>query len=208
MTKQTRIACVMMRGGTSKGPFFRAADLPADPNVRDRVLLAAMGSPDTRQIDGIGGADPLTSKVAIVSPSAREGVDVDYLFAQVVVAEPKVDVSPTCGNMLTGVGPFAIEQGMVEALDGETRVRIHMINTDTLCTATVQTPRGAVAYDGDAHIDGVPGTAAPVSLDFLDVAGSSCGALLPTGNVIDHIDGIGATLIDNGMPVVVIRAAA
>ena len=207
MTEQTKIPCVLMRGGTSKGPFFQADDLPVDPSLRDLVLLAAMGSPDTRQIDGIGGADPLTSKVAIVSPSAREGVDVEYLFAQVVVAEPRVDVSPTCGNMLTGVAPFAIEQGMVKAADGETRVRIYMVNTDTLCVATVQTPRGAMTYDGDACIDGVPGTAAPVRLDFLDVAGSNCGALLPTGNLRDVIDGIEVTCMDVAMPMVIARAA-
>ena len=206
MTAQTKIPCVLMRDGTSKGPFFCAGDLPSDPKIRDQVLLAALGSPDTRQIDGIGGADPLTSKVAIVSPSAREGVDIDYLFAQVVVDEPRVDVSPTCGNMLTGVAPFAIEQGLVAAAEGETHVRICLVNTNTLCEATVQTPGRQIAYDGDARIDGVPGTSAPVLLDFLDVAGSSCGALLPTGNVVDEIKGVAVTLIDNGMPVVVLRA--
>ncbi len=207
MTAQTRIPCVLMRGGTSKGPFFRADDLPADRKLRDRVLLAAMGSPDARQIDGIGGADPLTSKVAIVSPSARDGVDVDYFFAQVVVDESRVDVSPTCGNMLAGVGPFAIEQGWVAASNDDTSVRIYLVNTDTSCVATIHTPGGAIAYDGDARIDGVPGTSAPVLLDFLDVAGSNCGALLPSGNVVDEIDGVAVTLIDNGMPVVVMRAA-
>jgi len=205
---QTAIPCVMMRGGTSKGAYFLAGDLPADPADRDRVLLAAMGSPDVRQIDGIGGADPLTSKVAVISRCADPDADVDYLFAQVVVDQPTVDVSPTCGNILAGVGPFAIEQGLVPARDGETVVRIHMVNTGSLVEATVQTPGGEVAYEGAAHIDGVPGDAAPVMLNFLDVAGSTCGALLPTGRVRDEIEGIAVTCIDNGMPVVVMRADA
>ena len=206
MAAQTAIPCVLMRGGTSKGPFFRAGDLPSEPALRERVLLAVMGSPDARQIDGLGGADPLTSKAAIVSPSAQEGVDVDYLFAQVVVDTPRVDLSPTCGNMLAGVGPFAIEQGWVAAGADTTSVRIRLVNTGTLCQATVRTPGGVVAYDGDARIDGVPGSAAPVLLDFLDIAGASCSALLPSGNLVDEIDGVPVTLIDNGMPVVVMRA--
>ncbi len=147
-----------MRGGTSKGPFFLASDLPTDEAVRDRVLLAALGSPDTRQIDGVGGADTLTSKVAVVSRSSRSDADVDYLFLQVVVDEPRVDASQNCGNMLAGVGPFAIERGLVRAEDGETKVRIHMVNTASIAVATVQTPDGRVRYDGDARIDGVPGT--------------------------------------------------
>nr|WP_317997571.1 4-oxalomesaconate tautomerase [Vulcanimicrobium alpinum] len=205
---QTAIPCTLMRGGTSKGPFFLAADLPSDPGLRDRVLLAAMGSPDARQIDGIGGADSLTSKVAIVSPSTRDDADVDYLFLQVVVDEPRVDASQNCGNMLAGIGPFALERGLVAASGQETKVRIHMVNTASIAVATVQTPGGRVRYDGDARIDGVPGTAAPIVIDFLDIAGSSTGgALLPTGNVRDVIDGVEATLIDNGMPVVVMRAS-
>lgn len=205
---QTAIPCVIMRGGTSKGAYFLASDLPADTALRDRVLLAAMGSPDARQIDGIGGADPLTSKVAVVSPPSRADADVDYLFAQVVVDEPKVDVSPNCGNILAGIGPFAIEQGLVAASGGETVVRIHMVNSATLVEATIQTPGGRVSYGGEAHIDGVPGRAAPVLLNFLDVAGSTCGALLPTGNVRDEVDGVAITCIDNGMPVVALRADA
>jgi 4-oxalomesaconate tautomerase len=172
------------------------------------VLLAAMGSPDPRQIDGIGGADPLTSKVAVVSRSSRPDADVDYLFAQVAVEEALVDVSPNCGNILAGVGPFAIEEGLVPARDGETVVRIHMVNSGGLVAATVQTPGGRVTYEGEARIDGVPGTAAPILLDFLDVAGSACGALLPTGRARDEIDGVAVTCIDNGMPVVVMRADA
>jgi 4-oxalomesaconate tautomerase len=205
---QTAIRCTLMRGGTSKGPFFLASDLPSDQQTRDRVLLAAMGSPDVRQIDGIGGADTLTSKVAIVSPSTRYDADVDYLFLQVVPDEPRVDGSQNCGNMLAGIGPFAIEQGLVPAENGETKVRIHMVNTASIAVATVQTPGGRVRYDGDARIDGVPGTAAPIVIDFLDIAGSSTGGkLLPTGNARDTVEGVEVTMIDNGMPVVVMRAS-
>ncbi|MBS0420926.1 MAG: 4-oxalomesaconate tautomerase [Proteobacteria bacterium] len=196
-----------MRGGTSKGPFFLARDLPSSIDVRDRVLLAIMGSPDIRQIDGLGGADSLTSKVAIVGPSTRPDADVDYLFLQVVVNEPRVDASQNCGNMLAGVAPFAIENGLVPITGDRTRVRIHMVNTESIAVAEIQTPHGRVQYSGEASIDGVPGTAAPILLDFLDIAGTSCGALLPTGNAIDVIEGVAATLIDNGMPVVVMRAA-
>ncbi|HSH08616.1 MAG TPA: 4-oxalomesaconate tautomerase [Burkholderiales bacterium] len=205
---QTRIPCSIMRGGTSKGAYFLAADLPADRAIQERILLAVMGSPDERQIDGIGGANPLTSKVAIVGPSTHPDADVDYLFVQVVVNEPRADYNQNCGNILAGVGPFAIERGLVKAEDGETRVRIHMVNSQSLAVATVQTPGRRVAYEGAARIDGVPGRHAPVLIDFLDVAGSTCGALLPTGNAIDVIDGVPCTLIDNGMPVVVMPAAA
>jgi 4-oxalomesaconate tautomerase len=204
---QTAIPCTLMRGGTSKGPFFLRRDLPADTALRDRILLAALGSPDARQIDGVGGADSLTSKVAIVSPPTRPDADVDYLFLQVVVNEARVDTSQNCGNMLAGIAPFAIERGLVKAVGAQTPVRIHMLNTGTVAVATVQTPGGRVRYDGDARIDGVPGTAAPIRVDFLDIAGGSCGALLPTGNVRDLVEGVEATLIDNGMPVVVMRAA-
>jgi len=196
-----------MRGGTSKGPFFLASDLPSDLALRDRVLLAVMGSPDARQIDGIGGADPLTSKVAIVSRSLRTGIDVDYLFAQVSIDRPLVDVTPNCGNMLAGVGPFAIERRLVPARDPVTPVKIYMVNTGNVAIAHVPTPGGEVSYEGDASIAGVPGTAAAIRIDFLDTAGSVCGALLPTGHALDQLDGIEATLIDNGMPVVVLRAA-
>jgi len=205
---QTRIPCSIMRGGTSKGAYFLASDVPADHAILERILLAVMGSPDDRQIDGIGGANPLTSKVAIVGPSTRADADVDYLFVQVVVNEPRADYNQNCGNILAGVGPFAIEHGLVKAADGETRVRIHMVNSASIAVATVQTPGRRVAYDGAARIDGVPGTHAPVLIDFLDVAGSTCGALLPSGNAIDVIDGVPCTLIDNGMPVVVMPAAA
>jgi 4-oxalomesaconate tautomerase len=203
---QRAIACTLMRGGTSKGPFFIAADLPSDLAVRDRVLLAAMGSPDPRQIDGLGGADSLTSKVAVVGPSTHPDADVDYLFLQVFVNEARVDASQNCGNMLAGVGPFAIERGLVPIAGATTRVRINMLNTESLAIANVATPNGAVNYDGDARIDGVPGTAAPIAIEFLDIAGGSCGSLLPTGNVRDRVEGVEVTLIDNGMPVVVMRA--
>jgi 4-oxalomesaconate tautomerase len=203
---QTAIPCVLMRGGTSKGPFFLASDLPADTNVRDQVLLAAMGSPDNRQIDGVGGADPLTSKVAIVGPPTRDDCDVDYLFAQVVVDEAVVDVSPNCGNMLAGIGPFAIEHGLIAAQEGETVVRIHMVNSGDRAIARVKTPNREIEYEGDACIDGVPGSASPIMIDVEDTAGSFCGALLPTGNTTDMINGIECTLMDNGMPVVAMRA--
>jgi len=204
--KQTAIPAVMMRGGTSKGPFFLASDLPADSETRDKVLLSVMGSPDVRQIDGIGGADPLTSKVAIVSVSGHPDADIDFLFAQVSVDKAKVDTTPNCGNMLAGVGPFAIEKGLVKARDTETIVRIQTVNTGMIAEATVQTPGGVVDYDGEARIDGAPGTAAPIILNFLDVAGSVTGSLLPTGNALDVVDGAHVTCIDNGMPVVVLSA--
>ncbi|UMA67174.1 4-oxalomesaconate tautomerase (plasmid) [Roseivivax marinus] len=199
------VPAMWMRGGTSKGGYFLASDLPAD---RDAFLLRAMGSPDPRQIDGMGGADPLTSKVAVVAPSKRPGIDVDYLFLQVFVDRALVSDAQNCGNILAGVGPFAIERGLVPARDGETPVRIFMENTGQVAEAVVQTPGGRVSYDGAARIDGVPGTAAPVPLAFEDTAGSSCGALLPTGRAVDEIDGVACTLIDNGMPCVVMRADA
>lgn len=204
---QTAIPCALMRGGTSKGPFFLASDLPGDVATRDRVLLSALGSPDPRQIDGVGGADPLTSKVAIVSRSSRAGIDVDYLFAQVSVDRPVVDITPTCGNMLAGVGPFSIERGVVAASDPVTPVTIYMVNTGTVAVAHVPTPGGEVTYAGETSIAGVPGTAAAIRIDFRDTAGSVCGALLPTTRTLDRLEGIDATLIDNGMPMVVLRAS-
>lgn len=201
------VRCMWMRGGTSKGGFFLKADLPADLAKRDAFLLRVMGSPDPRQIDGMGGADPLTSKVAIVQKSERPDVDVDYLFLQVFVDKPIVSDSQNCGNMLAAVGPFAIERGLVEAEDGETRVAIFMENTRQVAVAKVQTPGGAVTYSGDASISGVPGTAAPIPLTFRDTAGSSCGALLPSGRGRDEVDGVTVTLIDNGMPCVVLSAS-
>ena len=201
------VRCMWMRGGTSKGGYFLAGDLPGDRASRDAFLLRAMGSPDPRQVDGMGGGDPLTSKVAVVGASSRPGADVDYLFLQVFVDRPLVSDAQNCGNILAGVGPFAIERGLVKAREGETEVRIFMENTGQMATATVKTPGGRVDYAGDARIDGVPGTAAAIPIVFADTAGSSCGALLPTGNAVDRIAGIEATLIDNGMPCVVMAAA-
>lgn len=201
------VPAMWIRGGTSKGCYFLAEDLPTDTGERDAFLLRAMGSPDARQIDGMGGADPLTSKVAVVKASEREGIDVDYLFLQVFVDRPIVTDAQNCGNILAGVGPFAIERGLVAAREGETPVTIHMENTGQSVVATVRTPGSRVTYEGDARIDGVPGKAAPIPLAFRDTAGSSCGTLLPTGNPVDEIEGTACTLIDNGMPCVVMKAA-
>lgn len=200
------VACMWMRGGTSKGGYFLADDLPAEPVERDAFLLRIMGSPDARQIDGMGGGDPLTSKVAIVSKSRRDDADVDYLFLQIFVDQPTVSDAQNCGNILAGVGPFAIERGLVDASDGQTEVRIHMENSGRISVATLNTPGGKVTYSGNAKIDGVPGSAAPIPLAFQDIAGSMCGSLLPTGNAADVINGIRCTLIDNGMPCIIIRA--
>jgi len=203
---QVAIPCIIMRGGTSKGPYFMAKDLPADPALRDKVLLAAIGSPDARQIDGLGGATTLTSKVAIVSPSQRPGIDVDYLFAQVEVEAARVDTNPPCGNIMAGVGPFALETGMVKPQGDVSRVRIYHVNIDAKVEAVVETPGGVVNYEGDTAIAGVPGTAAPLRLNFMDVAGSTCGSLLPTGNPVDEIDGIAVTCMDAAMPVMILAA--
>jgi 4-oxalomesaconate tautomerase len=205
---QTKIPCVLMRGGTSKGPFFKASDLPDDPVLRDQVLIAAMGSPDARQIDGVGGANPLTSKVAIVKRSERNGVDLDYLFVQVVVDEPRVSIKQNCGNMLAGVGAFAVQEGMIEARGDETTLTVFMENSGSLADVTFATPGGQPEYDGDARIDGVPGTASPVMTNFRGTEGSTCGALLPTGNLLDTVNGIEVTCIDNGMPCVIFEASA
>jgi 4-oxalomesaconate tautomerase len=202
-----RVPCVLMRGGTSRGPFFLETDLPGDPNERDRFLIAAMGSPHVLQVNGIGGGNPMTSKVAIVSPSSQPGADVDYLFAQVSTDRAFVDVSPNCGNMLSAVGPFAIEAGLVPAEIGETTVRIFNRNTSTTIEAVIQTPAGIVEYEGETAIDGVPGTAAPVKLTFLDALGSKTGAFLPTGHVREFIENTPVTLLDYAMPMVLLRAS-
>ena len=195
-----------MRGGTSKGAYFVGSDLPADPNARDALLLHLMGSPDPRQIDGVGGGDPLTSKVAIVKPSDRSDADVDYLFLQVFVDQAIVSDAQNCGNILAGVAPFAIERGMVPVEGNETQVRIYMENTGQIAQARVQTPDGRVSYAGGAMIDGVPNPAEPIPIAFSDTAGSSCGALFPTGSPRDVIDGTHVSMIDNGMPCVLIAA--
>jgi 4-oxalomesaconate tautomerase len=197
---------MLMRGGTSKGLYFLADDLPEAGDERDDLLLRAMGSPDPRQIDGLGGAHPLTSKVAVVSRSDHPSADVDYHFFQVSVDRPLVSDAQNCGNLLAGVGPFAVERGLVVAVDGTTSVKIRMINTGDLVTATFPVVGGAPVYDGDTAISGVPGTAAPIRLDFAGVAGGGSGSLLPTGHVLDEIAGVPVTLIDCGMPVVIMAA--
>jgi 4-oxalomesaconate tautomerase len=216
---QTAIPCLFMRGGSSRGPFFLASDLPADTPTRDRVLLAVMGSPDRRQIDGLGGAHPLTSKVGIVSPSQTPGVALDFLFAQLQPDKDTVDTSPNCGNMLAAVVPFALECGLIQPQGDTTTVRVLTLNTDMQCDVTVHTPltpQGRrVRYDGDARIDGVPGSSAPITINFLDTAGSVCAGLLPTGRVCDVVTVTGegfasftlpVTCIDNGMPLVMFKA--
>jgi 4-oxalomesaconate tautomerase len=220
---QKPIPALFMRGGTSRGPFFLESDLPADTAARDRVLLAVMGSPDKRQIDGLGGAHPLTSKVGIVRPGTVPGVDLEFLFAQLQPGSDKVDTTPNCGNMLAAVVPFALERGLIPAQGDFTTARVLTRNTGMLCDITVSTPMTpgggrAVAYEGDAHIDGVPGYSAPITINFLDTAGSVCSGLLPTGRVRDtvHVEppagadfsafDIDVTCIDNGMPLVMFRA--
>ncbi len=199
---------MVMRGGTSKGVFFVVDDLPIDPADRDALLLGVMGSPDIRQIDGIGGATPLTSKVAVIAPSAREDADIDYLFLQVGVDRAEVSDRQNCGNLLAATGQFAIERCLIPAPSGDTAtVRVYMLNTSSLAAETFPMADGLPTYTGDTTIDGVPGTAAAVRIDFEDIAGGSCGALLPTGNTVDVIDGVEVTLVDNGMPVVVMRAS-
>ncbi|MEV6299948.1 4-oxalomesaconate tautomerase [Actinoplanes sp. NPDC051861] len=200
------IPVMILRGGTSKGAYFLKDDLPDESDVRDHLLLSIMGSPDPRQIDGIGGAHPLTSKVAVVNRSDDPEADVDYLFLQVQVDQPRVSAEQPCGNILAGVGPFAIERGLVEAQRGTTAVRIRMVNTGALATVTVPTPGGRVEYSGDTVLSGVPGTASRIEVEFRDTAGSVAGSLLPTGRVVDDLDGVPATLIDNGMPVVLMSA--
>jgi 4-oxalomesaconate tautomerase len=195
-----------MRGGTSRGPFFLERDLPADTAERDAVLLAVMGSPDVRQIDGMGGADPLTSKVGIVRRGESPGVDLEFLFAQVTIKEARVDTTPNCGNMLAAVVPFALETGLVKPAGEVTTLRVLTRNTGTLSDIEVRTPGGRVEYSGEARIDGVPGTAAPINIRFLETAGSVCGSLLPTGRLVDQFDGVEVTCIDNGMPVVIMAA--
>ena len=220
LSMQTSIPTLFMRGGTSKGPFFLASDLPADIATRDRVLLAVMGSPDKRQIDGLGGANPLTSKVGIVSRSSTPGVALDFLFAQLQPDKDSVDTTPNCGNMLAAVVPFALERGLIDAQGDTTTVRVLTLNTGMQCDITVQTPMTPdgrqVRYDGDAKIDGVPNSAAPITINFLDTAGSVCSGLLPTGKVQDvvTVEGSGfdaftlpVTCIDNGMPLVMFRAS-
>jgi 4-oxalomesaconate tautomerase len=207
VTEPNGVRCMLMRGGTSKGLYFLAADLPADPEERDALLLAVMGSGHPMQVDGVGGAHPLASKVAVVSPSRRDDADVDYLFLQLGVDEPTITDQQNCGNILAGVGPFAVERGLIAAGPESTTARIHMVNSGSVVAATFATPSRAPRYAGDTAIAGVPGTAAPILLRFAGTAGSATGSLLPTGSVRDVIDGIEVSCVDNGMPVVVARAS-
>jgi 4-oxalomesaconate tautomerase len=203
----TGIRCMLMRGGTSKGLYFLAEDLPDQPEKRDELLLRIMGSGNPLQIDGLGGAHPLTSKVAVVSPSDRDDADVDYLFLQLGVDHATITDRQNCGNILAGIGPFAVERGLIAAGPEETTTRIRMVNSDSVVTASFPTPGGVPNYAGSTEISGVPGTAAPITLRFANTAGSITGHLLPTGNVSDLIGGIQVTCVDNGMPVVVARAS-
>ncbi|WP_020560696.1 4-oxalomesaconate tautomerase [Thiofilum flexile] len=203
---QVAVPFMQFRGGSSKGLYFLASNLPSDESERNEWILSAVGR-EARQIDGVGGAHPLTSKVAVVSPSTRPDADVDFLFVQVVVGENRVDTTPNCGNILAGVGPFALEAGLLAPQGETTTVRVYMVNSENLCELIIQTPHGKVQYEGSAKIDGAPGTSAPITCNYLDIAGSICGALLPSGHTQDVIDGVAVTCIDNGMPVVVIRAA-
>jgi len=199
------IPYMQIRGGSSKGIYFDKNDLPKDENLRDEIILSIVGR-DSRQIDGLGGANPLTSKVAIVSKSEKENCDIDFLFVQVVVGENRVDSSPNCGNILSGVGVFAIENKMVIPTEDTTTIKVNMINSNNICELVMQTPNKKLKFDGDARIDGVPGTSAPIICNYLDVAGSVCGSLFPTGNKKDVVNDIDITCIDNGMPVVLINA--
>lgn len=204
---QTAIPFHFFRGGTSRGPYFNRADLPEDHETLAQVLLSVLGSGHALNIDGLGGGAAVTTKVAMLSRSDDPGADIDYFFAQVSVLDRTVDFKPTCGNILSAVGPAAIEMGLIQPRGNETRIRVLSTNTGARIEAVVQTPGGVVTYDGDAAIDGVPGTAAPVYLNFMDVVGSTCGALLPTGNLRDVIDGVEVTCMDVAMPMVIARAA-
>jgi 2-methylaconitate cis-trans-isomerase PrpF/tripartite-type tricarboxylate transporter receptor subunit TctC len=200
------IPCVLMRAGTSRGPFFLREWLPLDEVSRDEALIGAIGASDLLQLDGVGGGSTLNSKVAIVWRSAEPGCDVDYLFAQVGVGQRSVDTRPNCGNMLAGVVPFAIEQGLIAAADGTTTVRVFNVNTRSRIDVTVQTPGRRVTYVGNARIDGVAGTGAPIRLNFLDAWGAVTGSVFPTGRRIDFIDGVELTCIDAAMPLMIVRA--
>lgn len=203
---QTAIPFLFMRGGSSRGPYMSRADLPTDRDTLSEVLLSIVGSGHALNIDGIGGGAAVTTKVAMLSPSSDVWADVDYFFAQVSVEDRLVDFKPTCGNILAGVGPAAIEMGLVPAQNDQTTVKIHAVNTGAKISSTVQTPNGVVTYEGDAKIDGVPGTASPIALQFMETVGGVTGAFLPTGNLVDDIDGIHVTCMDVAMPVVIARA--
>lgn len=206
MNDLQKIPCILMRGGTSKGPYFLASDLPNDPKERNELLIRLMGSPDIRQIDGIGGATSVTSKSVVISPSSEDGIDIDYKFIQVNVDEAVADDKPTCGNMLSGVGPFALEKGLAKINDGESKVVIKDVNTGAIVTSIVQTPNKIIQYRGECMIAGVPFPASPIKLKFQKIAGGKTGSYLPTGNKIDTFDGVRATCLDISMPVVFVKA--
>lgn len=206
MTDQIQVPCTIMRGGSSRGPYFLADDLPDDWPTREKIVLAVMGSGDSQQINGVGGGTSLTSKSAIVSKSDHPDADIDYLFMQVSIEEQKIDIGPSCGNILSGAVPFAIESGLVEIKENETLVRVRNLNTDSFIEVTVKTPDGELEYEGDASIDGVPGTGSPIVLNFLDVCGTKTGKLFPTGNERDVYEGIEVSCVDASMPMVLIKA--
>ena len=205
---QRAIPFLFIRGGTSRGPYFNAIDLPDNQDDIAKTLLQVIGAGHPLNVDGIGGGNAVTNKVAILSRSDADGVDIDYFFAQVSVTEQLVDFKPTCGNILSGVGPAAIEMGLMAATNPVTEVRIKLVNTGALVLARLQTPGGSVCYDGDTAIDGVPGTAARIDLQFMDVVGSATGKLLPTGNLRDRFDDVEVTCMDVAMPIVIARADA
>ena len=204
--EKRRILCTFMRGGTSKGPFFDLRDMPTDRKERDALLLKVMGSPDAKQIDGLGGTVTVTSKAVMAKPSTRKGIDVDYLFAQIEIDDPRVDTIPPCGNMMAGVGPFAIEKGWVKATIPQTKVMVYNINTKSVIEEIVQTPRGFVEYGGSAKIDGVPGTAAPIIMNLFEQVGGKTGKLLPTGKLKEKIDSLDVSILDVGTVMVLLKA--
>ncbi len=203
---QISIPCMLMRGGTSKGPYFHLADLPRDRKALEKVLLAVMGSPDERQTDGLGGAAWLTSKTMMVGPSSRPGVDLEYLFGQVLIDEARVDFEPNCGNLTAAIGPFAIESGLVATDEPVTKLRLLNLNTNAIIEVVVQTPGGQITYEGSTAIDGVPGVSAPIELFFTELVGTQTGRLLPTGNAIDVFENVEVSCVDAAIPMVIARA--
>lgn len=207
MSNQTAIPFIQMRGGSSKGIYFHKTDLPRNDDIRERVLKWVMGAyGDPRQIDGLGGANPLTSKIAIISVSRREDADVDFTFIQAIVGEDRLDETPNCGNILSGVGAFAIETGLVVTQGDEARILVYMTNSGNRCLIKFPLANGLPIYSGDARIDGVEGTSAAVMCHYQNLEGSACGSLFPSGKQCDEIDGVKVTCIDNGMPVVCLQA--
>ncbi len=206
MSNQKAIDYMQIRGGSSKGVYFHADDLPSDTKERDKILLKIMDGAHELQVDGLGGGNPLLSKVGIIKKSNRDDCDIDYLFCQILVGKNKVDSTPNCGNILAGVGAFALETGLLTTDKNEITIRVFMENSGKICALSMQCKDGFPLYEGDTHIDGVCGTSAPILCNYHDIAGSICGALLPTGNAQDMYDGVAVTCIDNGMPVLALDA--